>query len=433
MILNLLEKTAQALVVKYKPLVICVTGSVGKTSVKNAIASTLSESYVVRSTPKNINNYFGVTISVIGGFEFKEGFWILLGILIRGLKQLYITNVFPEVLVIEVGAGEIGEIERVSKWLKPDLLVITNLPDVPAHLGVFGSKEKIMREKRFLVDAMDSDSLVFIDDSEKNMNYFTKNFLGRIVRYNSKSFIDKSDYKILYTGKSGSVAPVGIQFKIDIYGDHNNLEFKDFIGKQNIKALLISELIAEKLGCQNNNILNGLLKYTPEPGRLKILKGKLDGVTIIDDSFNASPIAVENSLQNLLAIESGAGHRKLAILGDMLSLGDESEEIHKNTASGDIAKVDILITVGEKSVVWQNFNDDKLGLNKHFKNSTDTAKYIESIWKEGDIILFKAGYLIRLEKAIKYLSNCSEEELVRQESYWQKTKFELYEEQNNHK
>lgn len=142
MMLNLLEKTAKALIKKYKPIVVCITGSVGKTSVKNAIASTLSKTFVVRKTPKNINNDFGVAISVIGGFEFKEGFLALLKIFFYGLRQLCIANRFPEVLVIEVGAGKIGEIERVSKWLKPDILVITNLPDKPSHLGIFGSKRK---------------------------------------------------------------------------------------------------------------------------------------------------------------------------------------------------------------------------------------------------------------------------------------------------
>lgn len=431
MMLNLLEKTAKSLIKRYKPIVICITGSVGKTSVKNAVASTLSESFVVRKTPKNINNDFGVAISVIGGFEFKEGFWALLKILVYGLKQLYITNKFPKVLVIEVGAGKIGEIERVSKWLKSDILVITNLPDKPSHLGTFGSKEKIMKEKKFLADVMDSDGLMFIDDSEKNMDHFTKNFVGRVVKYDSRDFIDKSGYKIIYTKKNEYIMPTGIKFRIGIHGDKNNLEFENFIGIQNIKAVLISKLIAEELDCEKNDILKGLSRYTPEPGRLKILKGKSGAVTIINDSFNASPVAVENSLHNLISIESNIEQRKVAILGDMLNLGDESEEIHKNTATSDIAKVDVLITVGDKSRVWQNFNDDKLRLNKHFKNSTNAAKYLESIWGEGDIILFKGGHLIRLEKAIKYLSDCSEENLVRQEGYWQKPEFELYKEQDD--
>lgn len=431
MMLSLLEKTAKALIKRYKPIVICVTGSVGKTSVKNAIASTLNESFVIRKTPKNINNDFGIAISVIGRFEFKEGFPALLKILVYGLKQLYIINRFPEILVIEVGAGKIGEIERVSKWLKPDILVITNLPDKPSHLGIFGSKEKIIREKKFLADVMNPNGLMFIDDSEKNMDNFTNNFLGRVMKYDSRKFVDKSDYKIIYKKNSGYTMPVGISFRLDVYGEDNTFQFKDFIGKQNIKAILISKLIAEELDCKKNNILKGLSKYAPEPGRLKILKGKLGGVTIIDDSFNAAPIAVENSLHSLISIKTDVGQRKVAVLGDMLNLGNESDEIHRNTAISDIAKVDILITVGDKSRVWQNFNNDKLRLNKHFKNSTNAAKYLESIWEKGDVILFKGGYLIRLEKATKFLSNCSGENLVRQEGYWQKPEFELYEEKDN--
>jgi len=426
MMLSILEKTARALIRKYKPTVICVIGSVGKTSVKDAISSTLSTSFDVRKTPKNINNEFGVVVSVIGGFKFKEGFWALLDILFFGLYQLLIKNYFPEILVIEVGAGKIGEIENVSKWLKPNFLVITNLPDKPSHLGVFKSKENIIREKKFLVDVMDSDGVVFLDESEDNMQFFVKDFFGKIIKYKSKELIKSSNYSVIYEERENSIYPVGINFFIDVGGKNKKVKFSNFIGRHNIKAILISKLIAEKLGCKSENILTGISNYIPEAGRLKILQGILKKVTIIDDSYNSSPIAVENSLYNLISLKTNLGQRKIAVLGDMLNLGNESESIHMNTAIDNISKVDVLITVGDISKSWQKFNKNKLKLNRHFKNSINSAEYIKSIWRSGDIILFKGGHFIRLEKAVKLLTKSSEKDLVRQEKYWQKPEFELY-------
>lgn len=432
MMLFILQKIAGALIKKYKPVVICITGSVGKTSTKDAIAAGLSTSFIVRKTPKNLNNEYGVPISIIGGFRFKEGFWALLRMCIHGLRQLYFSSSFPGVLVIEVGAGKIGEIKEVAKWLKPNIVVVTNLPDKPSHLGVFGSKEKIMIEKKWLVDAMDSRGKLFIDTSEKNMEFFTKGFKGFIKTYDGSNLEKLSNYEILYNKTNEVFIPIGMKINLGVNsGQKMDIEFRRFIGVQNIKALFIAKLIATELGCLPSKIVDGLKKYTPEAGRLKIIPGKTENVTIIDDSFNSSPVAVENSLKNFLNIEKIGRQRRIAVLGDMLNLGAESAVIHKSIISEELSMVDILITVGNISMEWQTFNTNKLKLNKHFKNSTNAAKYIETIQKPGDLILFKGGHLTRLEKAVKILGVCSKDSLVRQEDYWQKEKFELYDQKSD--
>ena len=424
MMLFLLEKVAGTLIKKNKPIVICITGSVGKTSVKNAISYTLDEVYDVRSTPKNINNEFGVPISVIGNYNFKEGFFALLRMLLIGLKQL-ILHKFPKILVIEVGAGKIGEVERISKWLKPNILMVTNLPNKPSHLGVFGSRENILKEKKFLADVMDKEGIMFIDDSELGMDSFIENFKGKVERYNSQEFISKSNYSVIYDVENEMSKPVGIEFLINIYNNQHKLIFFGFIGKQNIKAILLAKTVGERFNLESNSIILGLEKYKPEPGRLNVLQGKKNNVTIIDDSFNSSPVAVENGLETLLSLSVNR-QRKIAVLGDMLNFGNDSDNIHKNTAIKYIQQIDILITVGDKSKNWQSFSNNKLRLNMHFRNATESAEYIRKIWEEGDIFYFKGGYLIRLEKAVKILSKCSEKDLVRQEKYWQKPKYELF-------
>jgi UDP-N-acetylmuramyl pentapeptide synthase len=109
----------------------------------------------------------------------------------------------------------------------------------------------------------------------------------------------------------------------------------------------------------------------------------------------------------------------------MLNLGKETEKIHRDTAIKVIPNVDILITVGNVSKVWQEFNPDFLHLNKHFKNSINAAHYIENIQKEGDLILFKGGHLTRLEKAVAFLTKCPPDYLVRQETYYNTHELDL--------
>jgi UDP-N-acetylmuramoyl-tripeptide--D-alanyl-D-alanine ligase len=419
--LTLLEKIAKALIKKHKPLVICITGSVGKTSTKDAIAAALSTSFIIRKTPKNLNNEYGVPISIIGGFKFREGFLMLLEIAINGIKQLIHGN-FPQVLVIEVGAGRIGEIKRVSEWLKPDILVLTNLPETPSHLGVFGSKDKIIEEKKHLANVMTKDGVLIISSLDENVAKYIKNFPGKIINCEKEIAESKKTYSVVMAEVDKYLFPKGIKFS---YGRDNNFEFQGFIGSQNINAVLLAFTVAKVVGCDESFVLQGLESYLPEAGRLRLLKGVINDTIIVDDSFNSSPIAVENSLRSFFEFELNTKQRKIAVLGDMLNLGENSASIHDKTAVEYINNVDILITVAKESEIWQKYNINKYKKNKHFRNSTDAAKYLEENLEPGDVLLFKGGHLVRLEKAIKILTNALESDLVRQEDYWQKG-FELY-------
>src|SRR3989344_83076 len=427
--LKLLEKIAQALIKKYKPTVVCITGSVGKTSTKEAIFSAVSISCRVRKTSRNYNNDYGVPVSVIGGFESEEGFLALFTILLYGLRQLYFKYSFPQILVIEVGAGKIGEIERMAKWLKPNIVVVTNLPNTPSHLGVFGSREMIIREKKFLVDAMDRKGILIIDKSEVNSQHFHQNFKGKTLFYDGQKTIDDSEYHIIYKNEGAFLKPVGFKLKISL-GDHEKttIVFHRFIGIQNVNVIGIALLVARELGFDSSEALRGIERYEPECGRLRIIPERDNDITIIDDSFNASPVAVENSLKTLLSLQKTDNQRRIAVLGDMHKLGKDEYLIHKETGKNEIPKVDILITVGNISEVWQEFNSNKFHLNKHFKNSTNAAHYLEKIQKIGDIIHFKGGHLTRLEKAIAILTRCHPKDLVRQEKYYKKSNLELNQE-----
>ncbi len=429
-VLTLLEKTASALIKKYRPKIICVTGSVGKTSTKEAIACALSTSYRIRKTSRNYNNDYGVPISVIGGFESEEGFLALFTIYIYGLIQWIFRLNFPEILVLEVGAGKIGEIERITSWLKPDVVVVTNLPDVPSHLGIFGSKEMIIKEKKFLINNMNKEGILIIDKNEPNSKPFYSDFNGKIFFYDGKKNIKDSHYQISYKKENSFLKPVGFSIQVPTEKEEKiTLSFHGFLGTQNVRAITVALIVTKVIGCDLDEAIEGIRnKYKPECGRLRIFEGIKNDVTIIDDSFNSSPIAVENSLITMLSIQITDQQRRIAVLGDMFKLGNQEREIHQETGTKEIPQADILITVGNISEIWQKYNANRLKLNKHFKNSTNAAHYIQGIQKPGDIIHFKGGHLTRLEKAVALLTNCPKKFLVRQEKYYTNSKLELNQE-----
>ena len=164
--------------------------------------------------------------------------------------------------------------------VKPNILIITNLPSKPSHLGVFGSRKNILKEKKFLADVMDKEGIILIDDSELSIDSFVENFKGKVERYNSQEFISKSNYSVIYDVDNEMSKPIGIKFLINIYGHQHKLIFFGFIGKQNIKAILLAKITGERFKLRSDSLILGLEKYKQEPGRLNILEGKKNNVTI---------------------------------------------------------------------------------------------------------------------------------------------------------
>ena len=227
-------------------------------------------------------------------------------------------------MIIEVGAGKVGEIERIAKWLKPNIVLVTNLPHIPSHLGVFGSKEMLIKEKKFLISAMDKDGVLIIDKDEANIEHFYGDFPGKIIFCNGDKFIKDGNYEITYRHKDNFTLPIG--FNIEVRLDNPNkrsITFAGFLGIQNMKAIDMAILVAKHLNCTADKIQLGLQKYRPQSGRLRIIPEQNTSIIVLDDTFNASPYAVENSVNTLISLKKSDDQRRIAVLGDMLNLGKE--------------------------------------------------------------------------------------------------------------
>lgn len=344
-----------------------VTGSVGKTTTKELIASVLKGKYKTHCTSGNFNNHIGVPVTLI---RIEKG---------------------TEAVVCEMGMSARGEIEYLTGLVRPNVAVITNIGT--SHMEILGSREEIMEAKLEIISGMEKGSAVILDGDEPLLR--SETVQKRLA-----------DYRVIYVGfDSGNDV-----YPLDIYKAADHLAFdviakdKEFrvkvpaLGDHFIKNALFAAAVGMCCGVGVEAIQNGVLAYSPTGLRQKIYEKK--GVRVIADCYNASPESMEASLKVL----SESKGRKIAVLGDMLELGPLAQSAHEKV--GEIALacgVDKLYTYGKVSYhVMQGAI--KAGFPKeNAVNSIDAnqlAELIKNELSEGDTVLFKASRRMKLEEII---------------------------------
>ena len=167
-VVAILEWEAVLVLKKYKPMIVAVTGSVGKTSTKDAIFTVMSSHFFVRKSEKSFNSEIGVPLTILGCNNAWSNPILWVKNIIEGLMLIVLGNHYPKWLVLEVGADRPGDIERIAKWLKPDVVVMTTLPDVPVHVEYFDSPEDVIKEKEYLISALKPKGVLVLNyDDEK--------------------------------------------------------------------------------------------------------------------------------------------------------------------------------------------------------------------------------------------------------------------------
>lgn len=414
---------------KYRPFVIAVTGSVGKTSTKDAIYSVMKQGPgFVRKSDKSMNSDIGLPLTIIGVPNAWHSFSGWISNIRRGLSLICFRQEYPDYLIVEVGADHPGDISRVAQWLRPDVAVITKVSDTPVHVEFFPSPQAVFKEKASLAKAVKKGgALVLYADDPKVAGLAS---LGpelniKIVTFGltSGSDVKGSQVKVKYAH-----GPVGFSFVLELNGESSKVEVRDILGEIYIQPFLAAAAVGSVRGMLQSDIIHGLNEYDAPKGRMRIIQGNKDS-TIIDDTYNSSPDAVVAALETIRGLESnkdtGTDHiHKIVILGDMMELGKYSTEEHRKIGAlvSDIASE--LITVGPRSKLIADEAIHK-GMHKNkvhvFDTATEAAGFVVSIVKQGDIVLVKGSQSIRLERVVKALMKDPDragEVLVRQEKEW---------------
>ncbi len=418
-IIWILRLEARLILKKYKPGVIAVTGSVGKTSTKDAIYTALDDFLLIRKSVKSYNSELGVPLAILG----CETGWnnpLLWGRnILEGLALILFKNHYPKWLILEIGADRPGDIEKVSQWLKPDILIITRFGDVPVHVEFFASPEDLVKEKSYLVSALKKKGFLVVNNDDKRSFAMREKFDGMTTTYGlgKGSAMLASKESIVYKDDK----PVGVKVRVDHDGSSVPLDLVGVTGKQYVYSALAALSVGVYLKVNVIKMSQALKSFRGSPGRMRLIDG-IKGSCIIDDTYNASPVAVEAALETLKDIETKGV--KIAVLGDMLELGKYTVEEHKKIGKLAGGVCDLLLVVGLRA---KSITEGALlgGLSEknviEFEDSQKAGKYLEHILKEGDVVLVKGSQSMRMEHAVEEIMAHPEhkaELLVRQEKEW---------------
>jgi UDP-N-acetylmuramoyl-tripeptide--D-alanyl-D-alanine ligase len=393
---------------------VVVTGSVGKTSTKLAIATVLSERLRVRVHEGNHNAELSAPLAILG-IEYPEsiksvGAWLA----VFGAAQKRIAQPTDvDVIIQEIGSDRIGQVPHAGTYLRPDVAVVTAVS--PEHMEYFGDIHEVAKEE-LAVANFSQQALINRDDIDgEHAQYLTN---PSISTYGSSAaaeyyFID-DDFSV-ENGYSGYFVAKDWQDQVPatvkVVGDHS------------IRPAIAAAAVAVKLGLSASEITSGLGKIRPVPGRMNLLRGVKNSI-LIDDSYNSSPLAVSSALKALYALSVP---QKIAVLGSMNELGTSSEAEHQ--ALGELCDPNQLawvVTVGDEAMTHTAPVAKRRGCQvKSFKTALEAGAFVHQVIDAEAAVLFKGSEgRIYLEEAIKIVlhSTDDEKQLVRQTPAWMQTK-----------
>ncbi len=421
-VVTLVTLVARGILARHSPRVVAITGSVGKTSTKDAIYTALKAVGGVRRSEKSFNSELGVPLSIIGAKNAWNNPMGWLSVLAAGVAQIFARKgTYPSILVLEVGADRPGDISTIAKWLKPHIVVLTRLPEIPVHIEFFPTLESLLVEKISLARGARPDATLVLNADDVRIMEAKESLPFRSVTFGTsgeKTTLLASNIQILSPSEEGIG---GLTFKLDFEGKSFPVNLPNIYAETFVSVALAALATAYALGVNMLTAIESLSDYESAPGRIRLIPGE-KGTVIIDDTYNSSPAACEAGLQMLKQLPFGK--RKIAIVGDMLELGRHTIEAHREI--GVLAKktATILITAGVRSRETAKAAREA-GMKKVFEASdaTEAAMIMKEIRKSGDVIFVKGSQGMRMERAVKALMAEPErapELLVRQDIEWTK-------------
>lgn len=415
-IIKILTYLAQKTVEKHKPYIIALVGSVGKTMARETIYAVLSKKNSVRTSEKSLTTDIGVPLTILGcpyTIRTLSG-WIYN--MVYALKHVLFIKQYPQYVILEIDGHTKGEMARLVKWLPIDMLVVTTIGEIPAHVEYFQTPDALREEYMSVQKALkDNGKLVVYADDQYAHSFASDSH--QTITYGSKDTADISahTYTILYEENK----PIGISFSLKKPLLDNPVIIKGALGMHTVNAALASMGVLQALGEHPFSMLGVFEKLSTPPGRMKILLGIKDSV-IIDDSYNSSPVAVEELTTVMGKVN---GKRKIIVLGDMLELGRFSAEAHREVGR-ESTGVDMLVCVGVRAKFIKEGALEK-GMEPasvlHFDTPEKAGEYLQNVIVGGDIIAVKGSQDIRMERCVEEIMaepQSKEKLLVRQSEEW---------------
>jgi UDP-N-acetylmuramoyl-tripeptide--D-alanyl-D-alanine ligase len=415
---------ARAVLKKYKPKIVAITGSAGKSTTKELIYLILKTRYTVFRSYASLNNEIGVPLTVFlidwrPGNSLKN--W--LKVFLRASKLILINQPYPEILVIETGVECPGDMDYLLTFIKPYIGVFTVVGDKPAHLQFFNSVEEVIKEKGKLIETLPKDGLAVLNRDDQRIFSFKEKIKAKAVGF---SKIVNADCQI----KSVSLEN-GLKIELVLQNHNLTIFLPHSINESVALNLAASLLVGSFLEISIEQMKAAVEKFEDLPGRMKYFKISLsqslssprevrisphlssppESAYIIDDSYNASPVSYKKLIETVTKLQG----RKLGVLADVLEADSMAKEIHQEIA---------LLADGVFSHIALIGSRMKLFALPVFKQSAVSVfepydveavyLFLEENIMPGDTIIFKGARAFHLEKIIeKFKENNVELDLVK--------------------
>lgn len=407
---------------KYKPKIIGITGSVGKTSTREAIFTVLNKNFKTRESIKNYNNEIGVPLTIINADAPGKSLFLWIGVFLKAIKLLLLKDSnYPNILILEMGIDRPGDMDYLMNITRCDIGVITMIGS--SHAEYFSSISKIKEEKEILIQKLKNNGYGVLNfDNDKNPDIKIEN--NKIISYGLKEGADVFAYDINYNNPQDDIENLsGISFKVRYNEKEINIELPKVIGLSAIYAALAGISVGIIMEIDFNKIKENLKNFTMPKGRMNAMKG-VKHTLIIDDTYNASPQSSISAIDYIEKIKIPG--KKWAVLGDMLELGLYTKTGHIEVGKKLFEnKFDKLITIGEKSIDIAN-GAKEAGMKKEdidsFSKNKIAGRFLQEKIKQGDLIFIKGSQGARMEQITKEIMAeplKHKELLVRQEDKWQ--------------
>ena len=354
--------------------VVGITGSVGKTSTKEMVASVLGEKYNVLKTEGNFNNEIGLPLTI---FQLREE---------------------HEVAVLEMGISEFGEMHRLATMANPDICIITNIG--LCHLENLKTRDGILKAKTESFSHMKENGTVILNGDDNKLSSIREVNGKKPLFYGISQKMEYADEsKTVYATEVENLGLFGVRVCIHTESGAFTVQIP-IPGEHNVYNALTATATGLVLGLTLSEIKSGIEKAKTINGRTNILD--IDGITVIDDCYNANPVSMRASL-DVLNMAKG---RKIAVLGDMGELGTDEKKLHYEVGKYLAKKkIDVLFCAGELSKEMVKAVEEEHADIKacHFVNRDELIKALLAFTKSGDTILVKASHFMDYPKVVEAL------------------------------
>lgn len=384
---------AKTVLGKYKPQIIGITGSVGKSSTKEAVALVLNVGYNVRKAEGNYNNEIGIPLTIIGAKSGGNSFVAWLRVFLKWLFIIIFPVKYPDVLVLEIGIDRPGDMDYILDFLPIKIGIATQISS--SHIAYFGSITNIAREKGKLIAALPGDGFAILNSDDKRTLKMSEKTQAKVITYGFSDEAMVHADNFIFHREAKRVE--GFSLKVNFDGKTLPLRLPKIVAKHHIPAALAALSVGVALKMNIVEIATALENFEPLPGRLRLLPGR-DNTILLDDTYNASPASTRAALE---VVKDLIAPRKIIILGDMLELGEETEKEHASLVEEvRDSGAHVVVSVGKhmralhEALLQTGFSRKQV---LWLPDPLSAIEVILNIIRSDDLILIKGSRSMRME------------------------------------